>query len=289
AGSLDQIIAAEVAHAQGSRHHFHSLGSGEYMTSLATVEDYDGAVNHLASAHHRSALEAAHGLDMGVLASGQTANVLFTEKAPQRMQDAFPLGRVPWALQSVAREATEEALASSPDAHVAKLWNRSFLSTNSGAYSTRPWGVLWSPFASADVVRAALAIHPSLLADHRFYLTWLAKKHPEAQDHMWERYRVRPALGSTFNRAVWKATWQARIQKRLPWRSAQSMSPVGHWRAHTPEVKAWFDQPDLSLLSQWKHHPELEEALGGTWRGLGVTAESSVLTLLEASRLLFHP
>ena len=68
-----------------------------------------------------------------------------------------------------------------------------------------------------------------------------------------------------------------------------AMSPVGHWRAHTPEVKAWFDQPDPSLLDQWKHHPELEEALGGAWRGLGVTAESSVLTLLEASRLLFHP
>ena len=147
-GSLDQIHRRRGGPAQGSRHHFHSLGSGAYMTSLATVEDYDGAVNHLASAHHRSALEAAHGLDMGVLASGQTANVLFTEKAPRRMQDAFPLGRVPRALQSLAREATEEALASSPDAHVAKLWNRSFLSTNSGAYSTRPWGVLWSPFAS---------------------------------------------------------------------------------------------------------------------------------------------
>ena len=259
------------------------------MTSLSTVEDYDGAVNHLASAHHRSALEAAHALDMGVLASGQTANVLFTEKAPQRMQDAFPLGRVPRALQSLAHEATEEALASSPDAHVAKLWNRSFLSTNSGAYSTRPWGVLWSPFASADVVRAALAIHPSLLADHRFYLTWLAQKHPKAQDHVWERYRVRPVLGATFNRAVWRATWEARIQKRLPWRSAQSMSPVGHWRAHTPEVKAWFDQPDPALLAQWKHHPELEEALGRSWHSFGVTVESSVLTLLEASRLLFHP
>ena len=101
-GSLDQTLAAEVARAQGTRHHFHSLGSGAYMTSLGTVEDYDGAVNHLASAHHRSALEAAHGLDMGVLASGQTANVLFTEKAPQRMQDAFPLGRVPRALQPLA-------------------------------------------------------------------------------------------------------------------------------------------------------------------------------------------
>ena len=101
-GSLDQTLAAEVARAQGTRHHFHSLGSGAYMTSLSTVEDYDGAVNHLASAHHRSALEAAHALDMGVLASGQTANVLFTEKAPQRMQDAFPLGRVPRALQPLA-------------------------------------------------------------------------------------------------------------------------------------------------------------------------------------------
>ena len=288
-GSLDQTLAAEVARAQGTRHHFHSLGSGAYMTSLSTVGDYDGAVNHLASAHHRSALEAVQGLDMGLLASGQTANVLFTEKAPQRMQDAFPLGRVPRALQPLAYGATEEALASSPDAHVAKLWNRSFLSTNSGAYSTRPWGVLWSPFASADVVRAALAIHPSLLADHRFYLTWLAQKHPKAQDHVWERYRVRPVLGATFNRAVWRATWEARIQKRLPWRSAQSMSPVGHWRAHTPEVKAWFDQPNPELLAQWKHHPELEDALGRSWHSFGVTVESSVLTLLEASRLLFHP
>ena len=288
-GSLDQTTAAEVAQAQGTRHHFHSLGSGAYMTSLATVKDYDGTVNYLASAHHRSALEATHGLDMGVLASGQTANVLLTENTPQRMPDAFPLGRLPRALLPLAHEATEEALALSPDAHVAKLWNRSFLSTNSGAYSTRPWGVLWSPFASVDVVRSALAIHPSLLAGHRFYLTWLAEKHPEALDHVWERYRVRPVLGAPFNRAVWRATWEARIQKRLPWRSAHSMSPVAYWRAHTPEVKAWFDQPDPELLSQWRHHPELKDALGGSWRGLGVTAESSVLTLLEASRLLFHP
>ena len=65
--------------------------------------------------------------------------------------------------------ATEEALASSPDAHVAKLWNRSFLSTNSGAYSTQAVGrALVAVRVSADVVRAALAIHPSLLADHRF-------------------------------------------------------------------------------------------------------------------------
>lgn len=289
AGSLDQTIAEEVARAQGTQHHFHNLGEGAYMTSLATVEDYDGTVNHLASAHHRSALQATSGLDMGVLASGQTANVLFTEPAPQRMSSAFPSGRLPHALRTLADVATREALSSSPDAHVAKLWNRSFLSTNSGAYSTRPWGILWSPFASVDVVRAALAIHPSLLANHRFYLTWLAQKHPEAQNHMWERYRTRPTLGGAFNRAAWMATWEARIRQRMPWSSAHSMSPVSHWRDHTPVVKAWFDEPDPALLAQWKHHPELKAALGPSWRGLGVTAESSVLTLLEASRLLFHP
>jgi hypothetical protein len=205
------------------------------------------------------------------------------------MSEAFPLGPVPQALKPLALEATQEALASSPDAHVAKIWNRSFLSTNSGAYSTRPWGVLWSPFASIDVVRAALAVHPSLLADHRFYLTWLAQKHPEAQDHMWERYRTRPLLGGAFRRAVWRATWEARICHRMPWSAAHSMSPVAHWRHHTPEVKTWFDEPDPLLLAQWKHHPELKDALGTSWRTLGVTAESSVLTLLEASRLLFHP
>ena len=288
-GSMDQTIASEVACSQGTQHHFHSLGQGAYMTSLATVEDYDGTMNHLASAHHRAALESSSGWNMGVLASGQTANVLFTESAPRQMSAVFPLGPVPRALKSLALEATEEALASSPDAHVAKIWNRSFLSTNSGAYSTRPWGVLWSPFASVDVVRAALAVHPSLLADHRFYLTWLARKHPGAQDHMWERYRTRPVLGGSFRRAVWRATWEARIRQRMPWCSAHSMSPVAHWREHTPEVKTWFDEPDPTLLDQWKHHPELRAALGASWQTLGVTAESSVLTLLEASRLLFHP
>ena len=57
----------------------------------------------------------------------------------------------------------------------------------------------------------------------------------------------------------------------------------------TPEVKAWFDQPDSVLLAQWKHHPELKETLGNSWRSFGVTSESSVLTLLQASRLLFDP
>ena len=242
---MDQIIAAEVAHAQGSRHHFHSLGSGEYMTSLATVEDYDGAVNHLASAHHRSALEAAHGLDMGVLAPGQTANVLFTERARNACRTRSRWAEYPgrcsqWPARRRKRPCPR---ARRPCGQVVEP---SFLSTNSGAYSTRPW-VLWSPFASADVVRAALSIHPSLLADHRFYLTWLAQKHPGAQDHMWERYRVRPVLGAPFDRAVWKAKWQARIQKRLPWRSAQSMSPVATGVPH-PEVKAWYDQP---ILSSW--------------------------------------
>lgn len=288
-GSVDQTIASEVACSQGTQHHFHSLGQGAYMTSLATVGDYDGTMNHLASAHHRAALESSSGWNMGVLASGQTANVLFTESAPRQMSAVFPLGPVPRALKSLALEATEEALASSPDAHVAKIWNRSFLSTNSGAYSTRPWGVLWSPFASVDVVKAALAVHPSLLADHRFYLTWLARKHPGAQDHMWERYRTRPVLGGSFRRAVWRATWEARIRQRMPWCSAHSMSPVAHWREHTPEVKTWFDEPDPTLLDQWKHHPELRAALGASWQTLGVTAESSVLTLLEASRLLFNP
>ena len=182
--------------------------------------------------------------------------------------DAFPLGRVPGRCSPwpVRRRKRPWPRAQTP------MWpscGTEFSFDQFGAYSTRPWGVLWSPFASSDVVRAALAIHPSLLADHRFYLTWLAQKHPEAQDHMWERYRVRPALGSTFNRAVWKATWQARIQKRLPWRSAQSMSPVGHWRSHTPEVKAWFDNPDSELLAQWKHHPDVEDAMENSWRSLG--------------------
>lgn len=288
-GSLDQTIAAEVARAQGTRHHFHSLGNGEYMTLLASVEDYDGTVNHLASAHHRSALMAIPGLDMGVLASGQTANVLFTDAAPQHKAEVFPLHGVPPELRRLASVATQEALASSPDAHVAKLWNRSFLSTNSGAYSTRPWGVLWSPFASLDVVRNALAIHPTMLANHRLYLSWLAKKHPQAQAHIWERYQSRPVLGAAFQRAVWRARWEARIRQRLPWRPAHSMSPVSHWRASTPKVKVWFDNPDPRLMAQWRHHPELEAAVGAQWRSLGVTVESSVLTLLEASRLLFNP
>jgi asparagine synthetase B (glutamine-hydrolysing) len=288
-GSLDQTIAAEVARVQGTRHHFHSLENGEYMTLLASVKDYDGTVNHLASAHHRSALMATSGLDMGVLASGQTANVLFTDAIPQRKAEVFPLNGVPPKLKRLASVATQESLASSPDAHVAKLWNRSFLSTNSGAYSTRPWGVLWSPFASLDVVKNALAIHPALLANHQLYLSWLAKKHPEAQAHIWERYQIRPALGDAFQRAVWRARWEARIRHRLPWRIAHSMSPVAHWRESTPMVKNWFDDPDPMLIAQWRHHPELEAAVGTQRRSLGVTGESSVLTLLEASRLLFNP
>ena len=94
---------------------------------------------------------------------------------------------------------------------------------------------------------------------------------------MWERYRTRPVLGATFNRAVWQATWQARIQKRLPWRSAQSMSPVGIGAPHTPKVKAWFDQPDPSLLDQWKHHPELRRRFG--WGVAWLWGDGRVLRL----------
>ena len=76
--------------AQGTRHRFHSLGQGVHDVA-GHGGDYDGTVNHLASAHHRSALEAT--LDgHGGAGLGQTANVC-SLKGPEHMPRHFRWAR----------------------------------------------------------------------------------------------------------------------------------------------------------------------------------------------------
>ena len=130
-GSMDQTIAAEVASSQGTRHRFHSLGQG-----LHDVAGHGGRLRRHGEPFGFGPPQVRFGglvLDgtwgAGVLAKPPTC--LFTESAPRHLSEAFPLGPVPRALRSLALEATQEALASSPDAHVAMIWNRSFLLTNS--------------------------------------------------------------------------------------------------------------------------------------------------------------
>ena len=126
-------------------------------------------------------------------------------------------------------EAAEEAWRATPDVQRFKMVNRRFLYTNSGAYSTAAFGVLWSPFTSGQFVRAALRLHPDIVHGQRAYLTWLAERFPKrcitfGNATMRNPCSVRVCVARKHGRK-----WGARLRRILPLRTPKSMSPIELW------------------------------------------------------------
>ena len=143
-------------------HRFHDLQEGE-MAVTDSVFEYDGCVNFLASAHHREALKAHPLPKLGLLGSGQGANVLLTDKHKWASSGSEVLRsmRLYAGVNEWARRSAKAAWEACGDVQTFRVVNRGFLYTNSGANSTAAFGVLWSPFVSAQFVRAALRLAPS--------------------------------------------------------------------------------------------------------------------------------
>ena len=79
-GSRDESISASIARQRGWAHTQVDLGHGAYLCTTESWKEYDGCVNYLASAHHRWALSKASLDKVGLLGSGQGANVLLTDR-----------------------------------------------------------------------------------------------------------------------------------------------------------------------------------------------------------------
>lgn len=287
--SLDASISASLAQEHGWQHRAHDLGQGEYMMDTESVGEYDGCVNHLASAHHRHALSKERLPNMGLLGSGQGANVLLTDNhkwgaSGSEVLHAMTLNA---ATRGVCKEAADEAWRATPDVQRFKMVNRGFLYTNSGAYSTAAFGVLWSPFTSGQFVRAALRLHPDIVHGQRAYLTWLAERFPAATHHLWERYNAKPVLGARLRRAQARALWGARLRRVLPLRTPKSMSPIELWMDSSPEIQHFYSDT-FRRLSPWlQHYPSLEATVVRDFPTMNAMNKASVLTLLLATQAWF--
>ena len=287
--SLDASISASLAHEHGWQHRAHDLGQGEYMMNTETVGEYDGCVNHLSSAHHRHALSKERLPNMGLLGSGQGANVLLTDNhkwgaSGSEVLHAMTLNA---ATRGVCKDAAEEAWRATPDVQRFKMVNRGFLYTNSGAYSTAAFGVLWSPFTSGQFVRAALRLHPDIVHGQRAYLTWLAERFPAATHHVWERYNAKPVLGARLRRAQARALWGARLRRVLPLRTPKSMSPIELWMDSSPEIQHFYSDTFRRLSPLLRHYPSLEATVVRDFPTMNAMNKASVLTLLLATQAWF--
>jgi hypothetical protein len=286
----DHQISQKIARDRGWGYAFHDLGAGEYMTELDTVQEYDGCVNYLASAHHRSALSQTNLSRLGILGSGQGANVLLTDSFRWRQSGEEVLaGMMSYeGVSSTSFPAALRAWEACPHVQAFKILNRGFLYTNSGAYSTTDFGVLWSPFTARRFVLQALRLHPDLVSGQRAYLGWMAQHFPEALKYDWERYGVPPVRGMRLRLAQGAARIRAKIRKVLPQRFSSSMSPIDFWHDSSPSLQAFFSDTFDSHRAQLTHFPHLREAVERDFSGMNVMNKASVLTLLLASQTWFR-
>jgi len=286
----DHQISQELASDQGWGYAFHDLGQGEYLRERATVLEYDGCVNYLASAHHRSALQGAQLPGLGILGSGQGANVLLTDTFRWRQSgDEVLAGMISYrGVLGTAFPSARRAWESCPGVQAFKIVNRGFLYTNSGAYSTVDFGVLWSPFTSRRFVLQALRLHPDLVSGQRAYLAWMAQHFPEALKYDWERYGVPPVRGARLRLAQLWARVRAKLRKHFPQRRTSSMSPLQHWYDTSPDLQAFFANSFDEHRDQLARFPHLREAVERDFSGMNVMNKASVLTLMWASQTWFR-
>ena len=287
--SLDASISASLAREHGWQHRLHDLGRGEYMMETDSVMEYDGCVNYLASAHHRHALAKEQLPSLGLLGSGQGANVLLTDNhkwhaSGSQVLDSMTLNA---ATRTQSLDAAEQAWNDTADVQHFKMVNRGFLYTNSGAHSTAAFGVLWSPFTSGQFARAARRLHPDMVNGQQAYLTWLTARFPAATQHAWERYNARPVLGPRLRLAQTRALWKARLRRVLPMAGQHSMSPIEFWLESSPEIQHFYSDTFRRLSPLMQHYPSLEAAVVRDYPTMNAMNKASVLTLLLATQAWF--
>jgi asparagine synthase (glutamine-hydrolysing) len=287
---LDHQISRKIATDFGANYQFVNLNNGEYMCDMATVTQYDGSINYLASAHHKHALESANFSNAGLIASGQLGNEILAEFY---MQDASAdnvinsVMTMPGA-HGYCHDAVQAAWSDAPESTVFKLLNKGFLYTNSAAYSTKPHGVLYSPFTSQEFVKNALRLHPDLLGKHRVYLEWMRSRFPDALRYKWERYRVKPVQGLVLEAAKIRMKVLARFIHPLTGFRYASMSPVQYWYDEMSQVQAFYRETFNEKRCQLDALPELADFVDRNFEDMSITNKASVLTLLSALEKYIH-
>lgn len=276
-GYLDHQISEEISNDFNANYNFCDLNPGTYAMCTDSVEDYDGTINYLASAHHRFALK--NFTNQGIIASGQLGNEILAEFYNPNLNHTQALASIT-TMKEVGVDA-KGVWDASPDSALFKLYNRGFLYTNSAAYSTVD-GTLYSPFTSSEFVKTALQLHPSLLVDHFIYLEWMKARYPQAISYKWERYRVKPVGGMSLKLAKFKMSILTRFIYPLSKFKGASMSPLQHWYDESHEIQKFFSRTYEDNEYQLDSVPSLASFVKQNYASMNITNKASVLTLLLA-------
>ena len=170
-------ISEQIANDRGLAYHFHDLADGEYMMNTSSVMEYDGCVNYLASAHHRSALESIQVNDIGLLGPGQGANVLLTDHHKWGKKGVEILSGMEWyaGVRDQASSAALHAWDAMPDAQLFKIVNRISVHKLGRIQHFRGRSVV-VPFVSRAFARNALRLVPGSIDGQEAYLSWMAHR-----------------------------------------------------------------------------------------------------------------
>jgi len=276
-GYLDHKISKQISSDFKANYNFCDLNPGNYVMCTDSVEDYDGTINYLASAHHKYALK--NFTNQGIIASGQLGNEILAEFYSPNNNLIYTLDSIS-TMKGVGVDA-KEIWNKTPESTLFKLYNRGFLYTNSAAYSTVN-GTLYSPFTSREFVRTALQLHPSLLKNHFIYLEWMKAKYPEAMRYNWERYRTKPVGGVSLKLAKLKMSILTSFMYPLSKFRSTSMSPLQYWFNESQELQQFFKNTFLDNMEQLDSVPSLASFVKQNYGSMNITNKASVLTLLLA-------
>lgn len=284
-GYLDDQISREIAEDFNSEHHFFDLQKGEYMMNLDSVEEYDGTINYLASAHHRAALSGTPMESLRILASGQLGNEILSEFYKENNSAEQTFGSMitcsdflPFCLSTI-----QKVWEQTPDSGIFKLYHRGFLYTNSAAYSTALFGTLFSPFTSKGFVHAALRLSPKLMHQHKIYLHWLNYYYPEAKRYVWERYGARPIDNQILRWAKWKTKFATKLIHPITRYRNASMTPIEDWYRSSAELQEFFKNTFHQYHEVLDFYPRLAPLIKEKYPSMSVLNKASVLTLLVAT------
>lgn len=283
---IDHKVSREISADHGATYYFHDLKNGEYMLDASSALQYDGTISYLASSHHREVIEKLKLENLGVIAGGAIGNGVLSEEfyLPNSTKDSIlNITTTNQEFRKFCTDLSNKAWDSAPDSGVFKLINRGFLYTNSGSYSTHPKGVLHSPFTSSGFVKASLSLHPDLLHNHKLYLEWMKRHHPEATNYIWERYRSKPRQGFNFKASKLKMKVLAKFIFPITNSKGASMSPVQLWYNESKQIQEFYNSTFDSLKHLLESHlPDLAPTINSSFKTMNITNKASVLTLLIA-------
>ena len=244
---LEEKIAKHIASDYLHDFLFHSLDGGSYLKDVDEIAYYnDALIIYAGAAQVLHAIKDINFANYGLIHTGQIGDAVlgsFLSK-PYPVPPTAEMGVYSKQLVSKIQPFFETIKQKYPTEELYKFYNRAFSCALNGNFYFDIVSQTTSPFLDVDFLIYCYSIPEKYKYKEQIYIDWLAAKHPEFANYVWEKTGISP-LKSNSIKKYFDVKYYLRMSKKffdkMSGTMKSGMNPFDLWLKENTELKKNID------------------------------------------------